>query len=309
MHENMLCNILYIFFHQNACVYLKKIVLLRGFFETHMKKYLFLLPIVALFAACKSDEPQVSHSVTFRVAGMVAETEPMNAPSKVAPLTDDDGQQMTDLILFDGATYLMRQQNTDPDFGTVTVMLNAGEHNLHFIATRSTELSYDEGVLNCASLRQTYGKHYNINVTGGSDEYVTMDRLTGQVVITIEDEIPAGAANLRIQFGDYYKGINPTTFAGVRSGSYDQTISIASKVGMTGAQWKLNILVPKYGETSETSYTLTATNGSGDIIGQATGTMTICSNTKTLLHGNLFTGTRSFLSLSTAWNSDIDEGF
>ena len=39
------------------------------------------------------------------------------------------------------------------------------------------------------------------------------------------------------------------------------------------------------------------------------GTMTIASNTKTLLHGNLFTGTRSFLSLSTAWNSDIDEGF
>lgn len=300
---------LYILSSKRLRIYQKNRTFARIFFETHMKKYLFLLPIVALLAACKSDEPQVSHSVTFRVSGMSSETEPMPAPRKVAPLTDDEGQQMTDLILFDGATYIMRQQNTDPDFGTVTVMLTAGEHNLHFIATRSTELTYDEGILNCASLRPTFGKHYYINVTGGSDEYVTMDRLTGQVVITIEDEIPAGAANLRIQFGDYYKGINPTTFAGVRSGSYDQTVSIASKVGMTGAQWKLNILVPTYGETSETTYTLTATNGSGDIIGQATGTMTICSNTKTLLHGNLFTGTRSFLSLSTAWNSDIDEGF
>ena len=274
-----------------------------------MKKYLFLLPIVALLAACKSDEPQVSHSVTFRVSGMAVETEPMSSPRKVAPLTDDDGAQMTDLILFDGATYLMRQQNTDPDFGTVTVMLTAGEHHLHFVATRSTELSYDEGVLNCASLRSTFGKHYDMNVTGGSDEYVAMDRLTGMVVITIEDEIPEGASQLRIQFGDYYKGLNPTTFAGVRSGDFDQTVSIASKVGMTDQQWKLNILVPAYGVTSETTYTLTATNGSGDIIGQATGTMSICSNTKTLLHGNLFTGTRSFVSLSTAWNSDIDEGF
>ena len=275
-----------------------------------MKKVLFFSVLLALiFTGCKSDEPQTKHQVTFRVPALKVETEPIPAPRKVAPLTDDDGQQMTDLILFDGATYLMRQQNTDPDFGTVTVMLTAGEHNLHFIATRSTELTYNEGVLNCASLRSTFGKHYYINVTGGSDEYVTMDRLTGQVVITIEDEIPAGAANLRIQFGDYYKGINPTTFDGVRSGTYDQTVSIASKVGMTGAQWKLNILVPTYGETSETSYTLTATNGSGDIIGQATGTMTICSNTKTLLHGNLFTGTRSFVSLSTAWNSYIDEGF
>ena len=280
-----------------------------------MKKALFFSAIFALIlTGCKSakDEPQVDsskHQVTFRVPALKVETEQMSAPHKVAPLTDDDGQQMTDLILFDGATYLMRQQNTDPAFGTVTVMLTAGEHHLHFIATRSTELSYDEGVLNCASLRSTFGKHYNINVTGGSDEYVTMDRLTGMVVITIEDEIPAGAANLRIQFGDYYKGINPTTFAGVRSGDFDQTVSIASKVGLTDQQWKLNILAPVYGTESTTTYTLTATNVSGDIIGQATGTMTIASNTKTLLHGNLFTGTRSFLSLSTAWNSDIDESF
>ena len=280
-----------------------------------MKKALFFSAIFALIlTGCKSakDEPQVDsskHQVTFRVPALKVETEQMSAPHKVAPLTDDDGQQMTDLILFDGATYLMRQQNTDPNFGTVTVLLTAGEHHLHFIATRSTELIYDEGILNCASLRSTFGKHYTLNVTGGSDEYVTMDRLTGMVVITIEDEIPAGAANLRIQFGDYYKGLNTTTFAGVRSGDFDQTVSIASKVGMTDRQWKLNILAPVYGTESTTTYTLTATNGSGDIIGQATGTMTICSNTKTLLHGSLFTGTRSFVSLSTAWNSDIDESF
>jgi len=277
-----------------------------------MKKTLFLCALVAVLFSCKSkNEPEAQHQVTFRVPALQVETEPMSAPSvrKVAPLTDDDGAQMTDLILFDGATYLMRQQNTDPNFGTVTVMLTAGEHHLHFVATRSTELSYDEGVLNCASLRSTFGKHYDLNVTGGSDEYVTMDRLTGMVVITIEDEIPAGAANLRIQFGDYYKGLNPTTFAGVRSGDFDQTVSIASKVGQTDVQYKLNILAPVYGTESTTTYTLTATNGSSEVIGQATGTMTIASNTKTLLHGSLFTGTRSFLSLSTAWNSDIDEGF
>ena len=209
-----------------------------------MKKYLFFSAIVALlFVSCKGKNEPVQvqqHQVTFRVPELAVETEPMNAPGvrRVAPLTDEDGSQMTDLILFDGATYLMRQQNTDPNFGTVTVMLTAGEHHLHFVATRSTELSYDEGVLNCASLRSTFGKHYDINVTGGSDEYVTMDRLTGMVVITIEDEIPAGAANLRIQFGDYYKGLNPTTFAGVRSGDFDQTVSIASKVGLTDQQWK-----------------------------------------------------------------------
>lgn len=280
-----------------------------------MNKNLILCATMALLclSCSKKDEPAnvQQHQVTFRVPELAVETEPMNAPAvrKVAPLTDEDGAQMTDLILFDGATYLMRQQNTDPNFGTVTVMLTAGEHHLHFVATRSTELSYDEGVLNCASLRSTFGKHYDINVTGGSDEYVTMDRLTGMVVITIEDEIPAGAANLRIQFGDYYKGLNPTTFAGVRSGDFDQTVSLSSKVGQTDVQYKLNILAPVYGTESTTTYTLTATNGSGEVIGQATGTMPINSNTKTLLHGNLFVGTRSFISLATSWGADSDVTF
>ena len=280
-----------------------------------MKKTFLLCALCALMLlGCKSkNDPEnvQQHQVTFRVPQLAVETEPMNAPAvrNVAPLTDEDGSQMTDRILFDGATYLMRQQNTDPNFGTVTVMLTAGEHHLHFVATRSTELSYDEGVLNCASLRSTFGKHYDLNVTGGSDEYVTMDRLTGMVVITIEDEIPAGAANLRIQFGDYYKGLNPTTFAGVRSGDFDQTVSLSSKVGQTDVQYKLNILAPVYGTESTTTYTLTATNGSGEVIGQATGTMPINSNTKTLLHGNLFTGTRSFLSLATSWGADSDVTF
>ena len=74
-----------------------------------MKKVLFFSALVALtLVGCKSsDEPQAKHQVTFRIPQLAVETEPMNAPAvrKVAPLTDDDGAQMTDLILFDGATY------------------------------------------------------------------------------------------------------------------------------------------------------------------------------------------------------------
>lgn len=270
-----------------------------------MKKYLFLVPVVALLCACNQNEPRQSNQVTFHVAGMVAETEPF----RVAPITDDDGQQMTDLFLFDGATQIAHQTNAEAEFGTITVLLTAGTHHLHFIASRSTGLSYDEGILNCTALRPTFGKHYDLTVTGGSDENISLDRLTGQVVITIEDAIPSGAKDLRIQFGDYYKGINPTTFAATRSGDFDQTITISSYVGQTDKSWTLNVLVPVYGEQHETTFTLTATNGSGDIIGQATGTMPCNSNTKTLLHGNLFTGTRSFLSLTTAWNADEDVTF
>lgn len=271
-----------------------------------MKKYLFFVPILALLCACNQNEPQAKHQVTFKVDGMAAETRPMNAPRRTQVLTDDDGQQMTDLFLFDGATQLAHQTNADASFGTVTVTLTAGEHHLHFIASRSTELTYEGGVLSCTSLRPTFGKHYDINVSGSSDENISLDRITGQVVLTIEDEIPSGAANLRVQFGDYYKAINPTTFAATRSGDFDQTVNISGKVGLSNQSWTLNVLVPTYGTQATTSYTVTATNAGGSVLGQATGTMQTNSNTKTLLHGSLFSGTRSIVTLTTAWNADID---
>lgn len=277
-----------------------------------MKKVLFFSALLALIlTGCKSDEPQAKHQVTFNVQGMTVSTEPMDAPAvrRVAPLTDDDGAQMTDLFIYDGSVEIAHQTNADASFGTVTVMLTTGEHHLHFIATRSTELIYNEGILNCTSLRPTFGKHFDLNVTGSSDQNLNLDRLTGQVVITIEDEIPAGASQLRIHMGDYYKGLNPTTFAATRSGDFDQTVNISSFVGVSNKSWTLNILVPEYGVEHETTYTITATNGSGGVIGQCTGTMPCNSNTKTLLHGNLFTGTRSMVSIVTSWNADEDVTF
>ena len=275
-----------------------------------MKKALFFSALLALIlTGCKSDEPQAQHQVTFRIPALKAETEPMPAPRKVAPLTDEDGSQMTDLFVYDGSVEIAHQTNDDASFGTVTVMLTTGEHHLHFIATRSTELIYNEGILNCTSLRPTFGKHFDLNVTGSSDQNLNLDRLTGQVVITIEDEIPAGASQLRIHMGDYYKGLNPTTFAATRSGDFDQTVNISSFVGVSNKSWTLNILVPEYGVEHETTYTITATNGSGGVIGQCTGTMPCNSNTKTLLHGNLFTGTRSMVSIVTSWNADEDVTF
>lgn len=274
------------------------------------KTFLFCAICALIFVSCKDkDEPKQTHAVTFNIPGLQVSTEPIDGPRKVAPLTDDDGVQMSDLFIYDGSIEIAHQQNTDPAFGTVTVMLTTGEHHLHFIATRSTGLSYDEGILNCTSLRPTFGKHFDINVTGSSDQNLNLERITGQVVITIEDEVPTGASQLRIQMGDYYKGINPTTFAATRSGDFDQTLNISGKVGTSDNSWTLNILVPVYQTEHETTYTLTATNGSGQVIGQCTGTMPCNSNTKTLLHGNLFTGTRSMVSLLTAWGPEEDVAF
>ena len=276
-----------------------------------MKKlFLFSACAALLFVSCTSmNEPeQQAQQVTFHVSNFTFTTEPMDAPAKASASLIDDGVTLTDLILFDGDKYLLRQKSTDQDFGTITVLLTVGDHDLHFIATASTEISISDGILTCSSLKNTFGKTVHLNVNGGGDENVTLDRLTGKLVITINDEIPTGAKSLRIQIGDRYTNLDCATLFGVSPAVFDQNVNISGKIGNTGYNVNLYMLAPDE-DGYETTFTLTATNTSSQVIGQATGTITIAPNTKTLLSGNLFTGTRSFVSLNSAWNADIEESF
>ena len=278
-----------------------------------MKKVLFFSALAALLIGCKGkNEPTQANlqtnQVTFNVQGMTATTEPMDAPRKAPASLIDDSDELTDLYLFDGTTQLVHQTSDQAEFGTITVLLTTGNHTLHFVATRSTGLSYENGILACTSLKNTFGKTVQLNVAGGGDQNVTLDRLSGKLIITINDAIPSGASNLRIQLACRYTSLNVTSLYGVSPSSFDQNVNISGKVGTSGYQITLYMLaMDECGY--DTDFTLTATNSSSQVIGQATGTVTIAPNTKTLLSGNLFTGTRSFISLNSAWNADIEESF
>ena len=269
-----------------------------------MKKLFFISALAALLIGCKGQNEPGQQQVTFKVSNFTSTTEPLKAP---ASLVDGD-DALTDLYLFDGTTQLIHQTSDQDDFGTITVLLTTGNHTLHFVATRSTGLSYEGGILACTSLKNTFGKTMQLNVAGGGDQNVTLDRLSGKLIITINDAIPSGASNLRIQLGDRYTSLDIASLYGTSPAAFDQNVNISGKVGTSGYSITLYMLAPD-ADGYETDFTLTATNASSEVIGQATGTITIAPNTKTLLSGNLFTGTRSFISLSTGWNTDIEESF
>ena len=270
-----------------------------------MKKALFICALAALLIGCKGQDEPSKQQVTFRVSNFQSTNEPIKAP---ASLVDGDDGALTDIYLFDGSTQLVHQTSTQEDFGTITVLLPVGEHNLYFIATRSTGLAVEEGLLVCSSLKNTFGKTVHLNVSGGGDQNITLDRLTGKLVITINDEIPSGASNLRIQLGGRYTSLDIASLYGVSPSTFDQNVNLTGKVGTSGYSITLFMLAPD-ADGYDTEFTLTATNTATQVIGQATGTVTIAPNTKTLLSGNLFTGTRSFISLNSAWNADIEESF
>ena len=272
-----------------------------------MKNYILSLCAIALiFVGCKQNEPAKVQAVTFHVQGFQQTTEPMRAPAATI-LDDENGTALTDIFIFDGTTQAAHQTSDDPDFGTLTLNLTHGSHSLSFIATRSTGLTYENGILSMTSVRSTFCKPLALTVssaTGAQD--VTLDRLNGALVLTINDAFPANAAEIEFVINPRYSAINVTNFRGVNGASWNQRVSCTSKVGQTGVQYTFNHFAPRTDEEYTADVTLNVYNTGGTVIHSVTiDDVRLATNTKTLLSGNLFAAPSASISVSHTWNSNI----
>ena len=274
-----------------------------------MKKSILLSLLCGAFLlACSNDEPKRTKQVTFTVDAFHVSTQPMHEPSKAPILDDNDGQALTDLYIFDGTTQLANQTSDMESFGTVTLAMEYGSHNLSFIATRSLGLSYSDGVLSCTSLRPTFGKLQSVTVSDATDAFaIELNRVTGQLVITIEDAIPDDAHHLTFTVSKKYDQLNVNTLNGSGMYAFEQTVSLTSIVGQTGKQYTLNMLCPTYGTYYTTDVTMAVYRSDDSLIAQHTiADVPVCSNTKTLLHGELFSGQSFTISANHAWQDDLE---
>lgn len=272
------------------------------------KSILFSLLCSVLLLSCSGEEPKQTKQVTFSIDAFHVSTQPMNAQLR-APIYDDtDGQPLTDLYVFDGTTQLAHQTSDMESFGTVTLSLEYGSHTLSFIATRSMGLSYADGVLSCTSLRPTFGKVQAVTISDATDAFaIEMNRVTGKLTITIDDAIPDDADHIVIQVAKKYDQLAVTTLNGGGLYAFEQTVSLASAVGQTCKSFSLNMLCPTYGTQYTTNVTLAVYRSDDSLIAQHTiADVPVCSNTKTLLHGEMFSGQSFTISANHTWEDDLE---
>ena len=276
-----------------------------------MKKFLFFSALAALLIGCKGqNEPKQVQAVKFQVSTFTQTTEPMPSPRKAPQATildDEGGTALTDLFVFDGTTQLAHQTNDDENFGTVTLNLTHGSHNLSFILTRSSGITVSEGVMTFTSVRSTFGKLLALNVTASTGaQDLTLDRISGQLQLTINDAFPANAAEIEFVINPRYSAINVTNFRGVNGASWNQRVSCTSKVGQTGVSYTFNHFAPRTDEEYTADVTINIYNAGGSVIYTVTiDDVRFASNTKTLLSGNLFTTPSASVGVNTSWNSNI----
>ena len=269
---------------------------------------------IALFGCNGNDEPQNTQKqqITFKVSAFEQSTEPMGSPRKAPQATildDEGGQALTDLYVFDGSTQLVHQAYADDNaaFGTVTLNLTHGNHNLSFICTRSTGITVENGVMAFGSIRPTFGKLLALNVTASTGaQDLTLDRITGQLFITINDAFPATANQIEFVLANKYSSINVAFLLGVNGEEWSQKVSCTGKVGQTGVQYNFYTICPSLTEEYTSDLTINIYNSLNAVIYSVTiEDVRLAANTKTMLSGNLFTAPSASVSVNTTWNSNI----
>lgn len=281
-----------------------------------MKRFIYFMPLlaIALFGCKGSDEPQNTQKqqITFKVSAFEQTQEPMGSPRKAPQATildDEGGLALTDLYVFDGTTQLAHQVYEDDHdaFGTVTLELSHGEHNLSFVATRSSGLAYSAGVLSATSLRSTFGKLLSLNVSGSTPaQDLQLERLTGLLSITINDEFPATANQIEFIMATRYTSLNVANLCGTNGDEWSQKVSCTGKVGQSGVYYSFNFLAPSLDDEYTSDVTINIYNSLNAVIYSVTiEDVRLAANTKTLLSGNLFTSPSASVSVNHSWNTNI----
>ena len=273
-----------------------------------MKKSLLFCAIIALFDACNGNDPKLTQAVTFTVGTFEQSTAPMGMPAK-APIYDEavDGTALTDIYVFDGGIEVLHQTSDMEDFGTFTLNLTHGNHNLSFIATRSIGISIEGSTMTMETVRSTFGSLLSLNVgTGTTAQNITLNRITGKMVITITDAFPSNANEIEFVINPRYKDLSTSTLCAINGESVTQRVSCTSKVGKENQSFTFTLLAPSLTEEYTADVTINVYDSSSTLIHAVSiDDVRLAANTQTLLSGKLFRGTDAELSVDHSWKSDI----
>ena len=266
--------------------------------------------------SCSKEAPEGKKQVTFNVKGdWSMTTSEMKGGTKSGSMSAN-GTDMTDLWIFDymgeNLVNTIHQVPEDDDWGTPTLDLDYGSHNLYFVASRGINptVNNTSKTILFTKVSDTFWKSLNLNVTPSSDgdRDIDLDRVVTKLKLTITDEIAEGTSTLNITPNVWYYGIDYTTGAPTNSAS-SQAISVSvpsNYIGQTGqyatvfsfsaiAEWHTDVLFQ-------------AKTSGGDVLGEVTlNNVPFKRNRATNFEGPLYgssgTGT---ITVNDTWEPDTN---
>lgn len=234
--------------------------------------------------------------------------------TRAATYLNDQSNQMTDLWVFDfvgdECVQSIHQTTSDDTWGQPQMSLTLGTHHVYFVASRglSPVLDATAKTLTWASVRDTYWKDYEVTVvnTSNGNRAVTLERVVAKLKLTVNDEIPAGAATLVCTPSTWYYGLNYRTGAPVMAIN-DQAISISIPANYVGTSGQLVASFFTISTVDEwtTDVSVSVKDGNGSSLGSAViNDAPMLRNRSTEYSGNLFSGVGNMVvSVNGDWAS------
>lgn len=267
-----------------------------------MKKIYFFAMTVAVMlgmTACSTatddlitDLTPQSKAVTFRMSDFDIVTRTSLAEA-----------QTKELYVFDGSQLLAKQLSTDENYGTVTLNLDYGEHNLSFVTTSGN--ATQTGATLSGKLGHTFGKLVPLNVDGNtSNQSIVLPRINYAIYVNTLDAIPADVTTMRLTIGNICRNLNVQTLGGI-----DPQTDLVLSVSVAAAQGKtysnfVTGFTPTLGTEASTSVMIEFLNGSS-VVSAHTVTVPIISNRKTIIKGHFFgSNAKSAVSVNATWLDD-----
>ena len=264
--------------------------------------------------SCTSDEPQNEKStgweqktITFTFGNVLTQHAMTRA--------DVSSLDLTDLWMFDYVgdelQQTIHQSNTDEGFGVLSASMGYGEHTLYFVASRGTipTSETDAQTITWVKPSDTFWATATVTVSpsSASSQAVSLSRVATRLRITVNDEVPAGAAKFVITPAQWYYGIDYTTGSGIApSSNQPREVNIPSSYIGTSGQLAIAIFgfVPSADWQTDITASLKASDDS--TLGSVTlEDVTLNKNITTAYSGGILGTSKAFtLTADDAWGDE-----
>ena len=264
--------------------------------------------------SCTSDEQQTEKpvimeqkTITFTFGDMLTQ----HAMTR-ADVTELD---LTDLWMFDYVgdelQQTLHQSNTDHGFGVLSASMGYGDHTLYFVASRGTTPTSDTDAQTITWVKpsDTFLATATVTVSpsSASSQAVSLSRVATRLRITVNDEVPAGAAKFVITPSQWYYGIDYTTGDGV-SPSANQPREVNIPSSYIGTSGQLAIAIFGFVPSADWQTNITAALKASDesTLGQVTlEDVTLNKNITTAYSGGILGTSKAFtLTADDAWGTE-----
>lgn len=275
-----------------------------------MKNKLFtsVILLCAALSACVShisEDEIMEKRLTFH-ASLVSETIPF---SENARSTD----AINSLIVFDCVDgkliQTISQSNESDGFGTISMSLPYGKHELLFVGHKTEEPSfyYPSATFNETHDTFSYRLLLTVDDNTNASQNVQLSRCVAAVRLVATDAIPEGVSALRMKLSACYNTLDITTgYASGQSSSVSRTFTYSiSHIGKKGSTYSIYTFVPN--REFSTDITVEILNKDGLAISTTSiKGLSVERNRKTVLTGELFgMKTDAIIDVNDSWGNDV----